>query len=294
MKLLLNEDAAELAERYTALAETAWISKLSQAILDVFFGWKNGNDAEGKKRTAIVNGGLTARIRRKYKLNSLLNPGAADEEEAEKKNRGDDRHHALDAMVINFIPGWTRDAAKEHFFRLPDGVHRETFARDISAVMPRNLCLEKPVLAETIYGARENGKGKVIVQRAEVLKLAYKQINPSKSVYDLGYAAKQFKAIRDQHIRQVLEDYIRDEPPEEGWKEFCASFTLRRKDGSAGSRIVHVLMDVGAAEEYKDLSKDQSGAWRKAKKGHRGQVIYLDNGKSRVRPGVRFRVRTCR
>jgi CRISPR-associated endonuclease Csn1 len=103
VKLLLNADAAELAERYTALAETAWISKLSQSILDVFFGWKNGNDSDGHKRVAIVNGGLTARIRRKYKLNSLLNPGAADEEEAEKKNRSDDRHHALDAMVISFM-----------------------------------------------------------------------------------------------------------------------------------------------------------------------------------------------
>jgi CRISPR-associated endonuclease Csn1 len=288
VKLLLNEDAAELAERYTALAETAWISKLSQAILNVFFGWKNGNDPEGRKCIAIVNGGLTARIRRKYKLNSLLNPEAADEEEAEKKNRSDDRHHALDAMVISFIPGWTRDAAKEHFFRLPGGVHRETFARDIAEVMPRNLCLEKPVLAETIYGARESGKGKIIVQRAEVLKLAYKPINPSKSVYDLGYAAKQFKAIRDQHIRQVLEGFIRDEPPEEGWKEFCASFRLRRKDGSAGSRVTQVLMDVGAAEEYKDLSKDQTGAWRKAKKGHRGQVVYLDGGKPRVRPVYAF------
>jgi CRISPR-associated endonuclease Csn1 len=289
VKLLLNEDAAELAERYTALAETAWISKLAQAILDVFFGWRNGNDPTGRKRTAIVNGGLTARIRRKYKLNSLLNPEAKDEEEAEKKNRSDDRHHALDAMVISFIPGWTRDVAKEHFFRLPDGVNRETLGREISEVMPRNICLEKPVLAETIYGARENGSGRIIVQRAEVLKLAYKPINPSKSVYDLGYATKQFKSIRDWNIRQLLEDFIRDEPPEEAWKEFCGSFRLRRKDGSAGSRVTCVLMDVGEAVEYADLSKDGSGAWRKAKQGHKGQIVYLDlQGKPRIRPVYAF------
>ena len=76
VKLLLDEDATDLAERYTALAETAWISKLSRAILDAFFGWKNGNDANGVKRIAVVNGGLTARIRRKYKLNILLNSEA--------------------------------------------------------------------------------------------------------------------------------------------------------------------------------------------------------------------------
>jgi CRISPR-associated endonuclease Csn1 len=288
VKLLLNEDAVELAEKYTALAETAWISKLSRAMLDAFFGWKNGNDADGVKRVAIINGGLTARIRRKYKLNSILNPTAKDEEEAEKKNRSDDRHHALDAMVISFIPSWTRNAAKEHFFRLPDGVHRETFARDIAEVMPRNLCLEKPVLAETIYGARNGTNGKVIVQRAEVLKLAYKPINPSKSVYDLAYAAKQFKSIRDEHIRRLLEEFIHDEPPEEAWKDFCANFKLRSNDGTAGSKVTHVLMNVGAAEEYRDFSKDQAGAWRKAKKGHRGQLVYLDNGNPRVRPVYAF------
>jgi hypothetical protein len=147
--------------------------------------------------------------------------------------------------------------------------------------MPRNLCIEKPVLAETIYGARENGKGKTIVQRAEVVKLAYKQINPSKSVFDLAYASKQFKAVRDQHIRQLLEDFIRDEPPEEAWKDFCASFRLRRKNGSAGSRVTHVLMNVGTAEEYEDFSKDRSGAWKKAKKGHRGQIVYLLSSKTK-------------
>jgi CRISPR-associated endonuclease Csn1 len=289
VKLLLSADAAELAERYTALAETAWISKLSLGILDAFFGWKNGVDSGGTKRIAVVNGGLTARIRRKYKLNGILNPDAADEEEAEKKNRSDDRHHALDAMVINFIPGWTRDDAKEHFFRLPQGIHREFFAKHIAEVMPRNLCLEKPVLAETIYGARDKADGKVIVQRAEVVKLAYKPINPSKSVYDLAYAAKQFKSIRDEHIRGLLGECIEAGPSEEGWKEFCATFHLRRKDGSQGSRVTHVLMDVGETVEYKDLSKDQAGAWRKAKKGHKGQVVYKDaSGKFRVRPVYAF------
>ncbi len=44
-------------------------------------------------------------------------------------------------------------------------------------------------------------------------------------------------------------------------------------------------MNVGSTDEYKDFSKDGFGAWRKAKKGHRGQIVYLDsNGKARVRP----------
>lgn len=43
VKLLRSENAAELAEKYTALAETAWIAKLSRAILDAFFGWKTAS-----------------------------------------------------------------------------------------------------------------------------------------------------------------------------------------------------------------------------------------------------------
>ncbi len=110
------------------------------------------------------------------------------------------------------------------FFRLPANIHREVFARKISEVTPRNLHLEKPVLAETIYGARTSGDENVIVQRAEVAKLAYKPVNPSKSVYDLGYAAKQIKAIRDLQIRHLLAGFIHEEPPEEAWKEFCTPF----------------------------------------------------------------------
>jgi CRISPR-associated endonuclease Csn1 len=287
VKLLTSPDAVELAGKYTALAETAWIAKLSQAIIALHFGWRGGTD-DNRRRVAIVNGGLTARVRRKYKLNSLLNPDAKGEEEAEKKNRDDDRHHALDAMVISFIPGWMRDPAKEHFFRFPPEIHRnarEFFGHEIEQVIPLNICFEKPMLAETIYGARGKNGDKVIVQRAEVLKLAYKQVNPSKSVYDLAYAEKQTKAVRDLHIRQILLDFIHEEPPEEGWKQFCETLCLRQRDGLPGSRITHVRMNVGEPVEYKDLSKDGTGAYRKAKKGHKGQIVYLDeNGKPRVRP----------
>ena len=284
VQLLISPNASQLAEKYTALAETAWIAKLSQAIINLHFGWhsKTGNK---QRRVIIVNGGLTARIRRNYKLNSLLNPEAQNEEEAEKKNRNDDRHHALDAMVINFIPGWTRDAAKEYFFRFPEGVNRDFFAREIAGVVPQNICFEKPKLAETIYGAREDNGRKVIIQRAEVAKLAHKPINPSKSEYDLTYATKQIRCIRDLHIQQLLVDFIEQQPSEEEWKQFCQDFRLSKKDGSAGSRVTHVRVNAGEPEEYRDLSKDRSGAYRKAKKGHKGQIVYLDEkGKPRVRP----------
>ena len=142
-QLLTLPNAVELAEKYTALAETAWISRLAQKIADLSFGWQNGIDAAGRKRTVVVSGGLTARIRRKYGLNRILNPGAASEEEAEKKNRSDKRHHALDAMTISFIPQWARDPDKTGFFRFPKAIRDNPlpfFQARIDAVVPRQLC----------------------------------------------------------------------------------------------------------------------------------------------------------
>ncbi len=148
--------------RYTALAETAWITKLAQTIISICFGWQNGVGADGRKRVTAVSGGLTARVRRKYCLNSILNPCPEGEdaflwEEKCEKNRSDDRHHALDAMVISFIPGWVRDVRKEHFFRFPEPIHQNAkgfFDREIVGVVPKNIALEKPSLEETIYGRR--------------------------------------------------------------------------------------------------------------------------------------------
>ncbi|NJK92801.1 MAG: hypothetical protein HC904_13850, partial [Blastochloris sp.] len=139
VNLLLSSDAVDLVQKYTALAETAWISKLAQTILSLKFGWQNGIN-RGERKITVVSGGLTARIRRKYRLNSLLAGEGMDEEEAEKKNRKDDRHHALDAMVINFLPTWMNDTKKEHFFRFPDPIQenpRGYFQSYVEKVVPQ-------------------------------------------------------------------------------------------------------------------------------------------------------------
>ncbi len=292
VQLLISPNAEELAERYTALAETAWIAKLAQTIVGLHFGWRNGADKQGNKRVTVISGGLTGRIRRKYGLNRILNPDAQDEEEAEKKNRNDDRHHALDAMVISFIPGWARDAKKEGFFRFPEGVNREFFTKEIADVMPQNLCYEKPALAETIYGARGVKAERVIVQRVELFKLAMKGIAPGKTKFDLDYMAAQIKAVRDGHIQRKLAEFHATSPDEAKWKAFCDNFHLAGKNGSLGSLVRRVLMDVGEPTEYKDLSKDGTGAFRKALKGHRGQIVYVETstdkkGKSKETAQVR-------
>lgn len=279
VQLLISANAAELAERYTALAETAWIAKLAQTIVGLHFGWPKGVDTTGHKRVTIISGGLTARIRRKYALNEVLNPEARTVEEAEKKNRDDDRHHALDAMVISFIPNWARDVKKEGFFRFPQPIHKNAkgfFKKEISAVMPRNLCFEKATLADTIYGARQAVNGKVIVQRVKLSQLAFQPDGQGKSKFDLKYLGEQIKAIRDGHIQKLVAEFRAKMPQEAEWKDFCENFRLPRKDGSPGPRVLNVRVNVGEPTEYKDLSKDGTGAYRRGFKGHKGQIVYLE------------------
>lgn len=287
--LLVSPEAETLVEKYTALAETAWISKLAQAILDLRFGWKNGSDGVGKKRVRIVSGGLTGKIRRKYGLNRLLNPNAKDEEEAEKKNRDDDRHHALDAMVISFIPGWARDDRKEGFFTFPDGITPEFFQKEIDEVVPVNVCFEKARLAETIYGGRREGDGTKIVQRVELRALALQSIAPGKFKFDLKYARKQAQTIRDGGIRKRVSEFIDAGPAEVEWNKFCDEFHLLGENGERGSAVRFVTVDAGEATEFKDLSKDKTGAYRRGLKSHKGQFVYADpKGKIRVRPIYAF------
>jgi CRISPR-associated endonuclease Csn1 len=293
VQLLLREDAPELVQRYTALAETAWISRLAQKIVSLHFGWRNGNDEDGNKRVIAISGGLTARIRRKYRLNSLLAPCPVGEDPLEweskaEKNRADDRHHALDAMVINFLPQWTRHAQKEHFFRFPESVQKNPrgfFEKHIAGVMPHNIAYEKATLAETNFGDRKDNDQTVIVLRVPLLSLAY-NVKNQKKVFDIDYLRKQIKDVREPIIADALGGFIADgHDTEEAWQSFCDTLRLPKRDGTPGPRVLRVNVYIGEPTEYCELSKDGTGTWRKGLGSHKGQIIYWDeNGTLSVRP----------
>jgi len=68
-------------------------------------------------------------------------------------------------------------------------------------------------------------------------------------------------------------------------EHFCANFNVVGKNGVVGSRVSKVRVNVGKPDEFCRLIKDKTGAWRKAKQGHKGQIIYFDdNGKPKIRP----------
>lgn len=235
VQLLTSPDAETLVEKYTALAETAWISKLAQTIIGLRFGWPGGI-ADGKRKVTVVSGGLTGRIRRKYKLNSLLNPGAKTEEEAEQKNRNDDRHHALDAMVISFIPNWARNDKFTGFFRFPDGVHRELFAKEIAEVIPQNVCFERPELTAQPFGKRRAAKSEIVPEKISLKNLPYFTDDAGKKQFNVqaSRALSKVELIGNDSIRARLARFLQTNPSETQWKEFCKDFQAKDASGVLG------------------------------------------------------------
>jgi HNH endonuclease/RuvC endonuclease subdomain 3 len=294
VQLLTREDALDLVERYTALAETAWISKLAQTIVNLRFNWTNGYDQSRKKRVIVVSGGLTARVRRKYSLDKLLYKDNTDPEVFAKKlkNRADKRHHALDAMVLTFIPQWARDPGKEGFFRFPADFRdangredyeliRKLFDDSIAKVTPRYLAFERPGLADTTYGMRDSGT--MMVKRSLLRSLAYKQ-EQQKPVFNLTYAATQIEAVRDERIKRELKKFLATKPDKFVWDAYCDKLEKGELDSMRGIKVSKVNLNRKEAPiEFKDLSKDGKGAYRTRKEDHLGQFVYLDaKGKPRV------------
>ena len=289
-------DVIYLDDYYRTLADTAWLAKLGRAVIALRFGWHGSIDELNRPLVTVVPGELTDSVRRGFDLNGLLNLGTPAKKAATKKP-DDRRHHVLEAMVINFLAGWTGDAAREPGF--PTSVHsnaREFFARELAAVMPEQFAFEKAILAETIYGARnENGKT-TIVLRVSLRDLAFRPIGINKTRFDPEYLRKQIAGIRDPKIAAACLTFFKNKVDERKWEGFCARLHLKRRDGSAGPLVKRVVVEIGDATAYKEMSKSP-GAYRKGKKSHKAQIVYLktetdQNGRTKetvhVRPVYTF------
>ena len=212
VRLLLSADAHKLVEHYKPLAETAWIARLARVIVNLHFGWANVSDAEGKQRVLLASGGLTARIRRRYHLDSLLGSDrsldeavtallkeqashreeiaklpiamterdpryprlkeikarlrelrdALDEKSREaEKQRGDKRHHALDAMVLGFVRQKAADSQWEEELRLTD-------IGDAPAYPPQKLEFARKLMSEIIALQAVAAKADTVEKREQL------------------------------------------------------------------------------------------------------------------------------
>ncbi len=97
LALFLTEkplDQTELASRQ--LNDTRYISRLAAQYLGMLYGDKV--DTGGSLRVHVTKGGATAYLRQRWNLNSII--GHDDQ-----KNRGNHRHHAIDAIVVALTNG---------------------------------------------------------------------------------------------------------------------------------------------------------------------------------------------
>ena len=124
-RLFTSPDAQNLVEEKSDLQHTAYIARVIRQSALIQLDWlgEDGRDPTGLKDTQktvwkfqITNGQLTSRLRKAWGLNQILHPlpagkrwnelTEAEQNQFTEKNRGDLRHHALDAMVIACTLPW--------------------------------------------------------------------------------------------------------------------------------------------------------------------------------------------
>lgn len=300
-KLLLANNAEELVDKYTALAETAWISKLAQQVVCLHFGFQFGG-MEGQRRVFCIPGGVTARIRGMFGLNELLHVKDYDTDSMseteivelhkrlEKKNRENKKHHALDAMCLCFAPTGSQIKRFDAKTIMPEGIlgrEKQYFKSYLDKIVPNEVATQKPRLEQTLYSKRVVGGKECIVRKFNLVDLAYK--SGLKPVYDLQTIKKLVGKDQSESdiinpvVGALVREFIATDPTEEQWRAWCGEVCMP-SESFTGSRIKRVLVRCGNPDEFKDLSKDGCGAYRKGD-AHKGQIVWRStNGKCYVLP----------
>ena len=265
------EDCAKLIESYNGLAETSHIAKVAQQLTAFVFGW--GLQVEGEKRHIYVNNGSsTHAIRKRYGLNSILG-------DDQKKNRENDKHHALDAICISYSRDfkYNKESKKDEI----ENFNPQYIKEVIDSIMPYPYTHKKPLKAnlrpkETIYGLRTYGDNNYITNR-----IALDSIEQND---------KKIKTIIDETIKNDLLAKLSENMSSQDWQKMLKEYTHPTKK----TKVKKVMTIVSEGE----LEKDSNGRERigefcdfgtkgtmhqfKHSKGHKGQILYY-NAKGTVK-----------
>lgn len=155
LEIFLSPNAEELIEQKADLQHTAYIARVIRHVSLIQLGWLNdaGRDPTPDRQNPalsfqVTNGQLTSRLRKAWGLNQILHPlppgkrwdELSEQEQAQftEKNRGDLRHHALDAMVIACTLPWlahrthgAKDELGRHGWWTQDEKHRSKAANPL-------------------------------------------------------------------------------------------------------------------------------------------------------------------
>ena len=298
-KLLLARSRDEIEgylERWYGLATTSWIARLAREASCLYLGWQPGEKDE-IRRFDVIPGGLTARVRRKQKLNKLL---GMSKERKGPKNRDDKRHHALDAMVIAYLTEWHRNP-KSREFKFPANIHdpQDYFGKKLDRVYPQKIAKSKNALGETIYGGIKHPETQkeIAVLRKELLEY-FKDCWESKDDNLKEKIRKRSEKIIDSSIREQIKDFSEQKDiTKESFQNFLKGLKQSSKKG--GSNVKKIRVEEGTLGPLKNLSKKTlpglHGQYFKSKtvtgegtKQH-GYYFYKDkNGKIQTEPVYAF------
>ena len=267
----MPEDCQELIKSYNGLAETAQIARVAQDITAFVFGW--GLQLEGEKRGIFVNNGtVTSAIRKTYRLNKLLGDDA-------KKNRKNNKHHALDAICISFSRNYAynektgRDEIKNLGIR--DNEFKDLIKNSIDNLLPYPYTNNKPFKGnitplETIYGYRKIGKKSCITQRVDIISIEQKD--------------KKIKTIADEIIKNDLLTKLNNKMTSKEWGNMLSNYIHPTKK----TKVKKVLLIISEGEtsfdkngrtrigEYVDFGTKGTKHQFKHSKGHKGQILYYN------------------
>ncbi len=268
------EDCAKLIDSYNGLAETAYIARVAQQITAFCFGW--GLQVEGEKRHIFVNNGSsTHAIRRRYGLNSLLGNDI-------KKNRDNDKHHALDAICISFSRDFKYDEKSK--VDVIDGFTKEMVKKVLDEIIPYPYTNKKPFKGnirplETIYGLRTYGNNSYITQRIPLESIEQKD--------------KKIKTIIDEAIKNDLLEKLTQKMDSKDWIKMLQNYVHPTKKTKV--KKVMVVVSEGKIEkdsngkerigEFCDFGTKGTNHQFKHSKGHKGQILYFnEKGSVKVMP----------
>ena len=167
----------------------------------------------------VVTGQHTANLRHDWQLNEILYPASATKEEKRQKNRGDHRHHLIDAFVIGLtsrrvLMNMARDAKRSDFngrFKRGYSELAGNLRHQLQDLVDRVQVSVKPdrsasgkILDETAYGLSENNASlepdRNLVTRVHVENIAS---NPEKI-----FGVSKLKGICDPAITNALAEFL--------------------------------------------------------------------------------------
>ncbi len=311
-KILLSDDAREQVESYNGLAETAYMSRLCQQIVSLYFNWglQTKDDA---RRIFVSNGKETAAIRRKYNLNKLListeERANIDRKEQIKKNRSNPLHHALDAYCISYSQAVKFDKSKQYHENELDKWYCEGLEDSIgelkqkfTEIYPRYVKRNTKELYpnETIYGMKSRidpKTGKTAYYMTVRKDLMQYLAEKGKSKEE---TSKRLKNLWDKEIQEDLELKFKNISQSatwfEGWTAFLDNYHHPKRQSKIRKIVIidstpseEFATDINGRrfiDEYKDYGKlNKTIGQFKRTKMHKGQIVYYNTkGIAKVRP----------